>query len=320
MDTAYKSRRVPAKTKPRRVADKRKGETRRDRNRLIQLLVSVILFLVVFAGRGVFSEQIQAWGVLTSTDTDFGTVFRTFAETLTGGGDAFGAFERLSLSLLGAEPEPEPDAEPSQAPVTVTPLSQTGRLGLDLSSQFGVLRDVQTEVVQPSEPVVDEPEPTPEIVTAVAQAYAEDGTALPSNVSFLYYELGLDETVVPVSGNVTSGFGYRTSPISGKREFHLALDIAADEGTAIAAFADGVVEYIGESDEFGLYLKINHANNVSTFYAHCSKLLVRKGDTVTCGQTVALVGSTGNATGAHLHLTILKDNIRLDPAYYVHLS
>ena len=80
---------------------------------------------------------------------------------------------------------------------------------------------------------------------------------------------------------------------------------------------DGVVEYIGQSDDFGLYFKITHKNGVSSFYAHCSKLLIQKGDTVTCGQTVALVGETGMATGPHLHLTIEKDKIRLDPAYYV---
>ena len=119
---------------------------------------------------------------------------------------------------------------------------------------------------------------------------------------------------------MTSAFGYRDSPIDGKNQFHLALDIGAAEGTEIGAFADGVVEYIGENDTFGQYLKINHANGVSSFYAHCSKLLVRKGMTVTCGQTVALVGQTGNATGPHLHLTIEKDNVRLDPAYYVGLS
>ena len=159
--------------------------------------------------------------------------------------------------------------------------------------------------------------PTPEVVTAVAQEYSPDGVALPSNVSYEYYELGLEKTVCPVTGPVSSTFGYRTNPITQKNEFHLALDIAADEGTEIKAFADGVVEYIGQSDDFGLYFKITHKNGVSSFYAHCSKLLIQKGDTVTCGQTVALVGETGMATGPHLHLTIEKDKIRLDPAYYV---
>ena len=174
------------------------------------------------------------------------------------------------------------------------------------------------------EPIsLEAPEAEPEasetsaVVTAVAQAVTDDGVELPRNVSFAFYELGLSETAVPVNGPVTSTFGYRDSPVNGKYEFHLALDIGAEEGTEIGAFADGVVRYIGESDEFGQYLMIDHANNVSSFYAHCSKLLVHKGDAVSCGQTVALVGQTGNATGPHLHLTIEKDNIRLDPAYYV---
>ncbi|HCO62465.1 MAG TPA: hypothetical protein DIT49_03335 [Clostridiales bacterium] len=155
------------------------------------------------------------------------------------------------------------------------------------------------------------------MVTAVAQAYSPEGEALPSNVSFAYYELGLERTTNPVQGVVTSRFGYRDSPIHSVNEFHLALDLGAAEGTEIVAFADGEVEYIGRSDIFGLYFKIRHANGVATFYAHCSKLLVQKGDVVTCGQTVALVGQTGEVTGPHLHFTLEKDNIRLDPAHYV---
>ena len=104
-----------------------------------------------------------------------------------------------------------------------------------------------------------------------------------------------------------------------KTSFIWLWTLGRRRGAEIGAFSSGVVEYIGESDEFGNYLKIRHENNVSSFYAHCSKLLVHKGDEVACGQTVALVGHTGNATGSHLHLTIEKDNIRLDPAYYVEL-
>ena len=89
-----------------------------------------------------------------------------------------------------------------------------------------------------------------------------------------------------------------------------------DEGTGLLPW--GLLACTAH--EFGQYLKITHTNGVSSFYAHCSKLLVRKGETVTCGQTVALVGHTGMATGSHLHFTIEKDNVRLDPAYYVELS
>lgn len=274
----------------------------RDRRRLAQLLVSLALFLLVFVGRGVFPEQLRAWGEFVSRDADFQAAWLALLDAVGAGGEQDG---------------PEPPAG-EELPL----LSRGSRLGLDFAAQNGLPASLASARPAPEEEPepAQEPEPSPEIVTAVAQAYTDDGVALPSNVSFAYYELGLEETAVPVQGSVTSTFGYRDSPIDGDNEFHLALDIGAAEGTPIGAFAAGTVEYIGQSDEFGLYLKIRHANNVASFYAHCSQLLVSKGDEVACGQTVALVGSTGNATGPHLHLTIEKDDIRLDPAYYVDLS
>ena len=304
-----------------RGAARRSGQGGGDRRRLIQLVVSLSLFLLVYIGRGVFPEQIQVWRQLLTADVDLSAAWGQFQQDLAQGEDFQQALSQLGAAVLGSPaqegPEPSLPAEP-------TLLSQTSRLGLDYADQAGVRKAVAQSVPQQMEqeqpaPSDDQPEPSPEIVTAVAQAYTDEGVALPSNVSFAYYELGLEETVVPVQGSITSNFGYRESPIHGKNEFHLALDIGAAEGTEIEAFADGVVEYIGESDEFGLYLQIQHANNVATFYAHCSKLLVSKGDTVQCGDTVALVGATGNVTGPHLHFTLLKDGIRLDPAYYVQL-
>ena len=299
--------------------------TRRDRRRLIQLLVSLALFLLVFIGRGVFPGQLETWRQVLSADVDFQAALRQLQQSLSQGEGIQQALGQLGASVLGGQTE-RGDQTPESTPVTL--LSQTGRMGLDYAAQAGVRKALAAQPTQgeqeqpqpePSQTAAPEPtpEPTPEIVTAVAQAYGEDGVALPSNVSFAYYELGLTETTVPVNGPVTSTFGYRDSPIDGDREFHLALDIGAAVGTPIGAFASGVVEYIGESDEFGLYLKIRHDNQVASFYAHCSQLLVSKGDTVSCGQTVALVGATGNVTGPHLHLTIEKDNIRLDPAHYV---
>lgn len=234
------------------------------------------------------------------------------------------ALEALCVTLMGGEAEMEPappSAAPEEPPRPMALLSQTAGGGLSYLGSHGILArtgfptgDLKNDPSPPdSEPA------QPEVATAVAQAYTSDGVKLPRNVSLDFYELGLSETAVPVDGAVTSGFGYRDSPINGKNEFHLALDIGAAEGAEIGAFAAGTVEYIGQSDEFGNYLKIRHENNVSSFYAHCSKLLVHKGDQVACGQTVALVGHTGNAVGSHLHLTIEKDNIRLDPAYYVDL-
>lgn len=304
------------------------GGAEGERRRLIQLAISLALFLLVYIGRGVFPAQLEVWRTVTAANVDFKAAFLRFSGDLSRGEPVADALEALCVTLMGCEVEEEPSPSPGfseeefQIPVR---LSQTSRMGLDYLNEHGVLAkanfsskgDEQAEPEPESVPL----EPSqPALVTAVAQEYTDDGVKLPRNVSLAFYELGLSETTVPVNGTATSGFGYRDSPINGKNEFHLALDIGAEEGTEIGAFAAGTVEYIGTSDEFGNYLKINHENNVSSFYAHCSKLLVHKGDQVTCGQTVALVGHTGNATGSHLHLTIEKDNIRLDPAYYVDLS
>lgn len=297
-----------------------------ERRGLIQLAVSLALFLLVYIGRGVFPAMFTTWQAAASANVDFGAAFSRFGADLAQGEPVRGALETLWVTLLGKEPEETPVCPPEQ-PKSLTLLSDTPRGGLDYWRKHGLPAELfdgpQSDEPEPSEPVTAsaEPEPTPvNLVTAMAQEYTDDGVKLPRNVSFAYYELGLSETCVPVAGAATSGFGYRDSPINGKEEFHLALDIGTEEGTEIGAFAAGTVEYIGQSNEFGNYLKISHENNVSSFYAHCSRLLVRKGDVVSCGQTVALVGHTGNATGPHLHLTIEKDNIRLDPAYYVDLS
>lgn len=295
-----------------------------DRRRLAQLLVSLALFLMVYIGRGVFPAQIEVCRNIICSNADFSVAFQEFSRVVSDGKSIGDSLEALCVKIFGGEPEqPEPVEETVPLPQVVL-LGQTPGAGLSYLDSHGVL--LGTERRQKS----DEPVPSavpdagpeisdspPAVVTALAQEYSDDGVKLPRNVSFAFYELGLPETVVPVNGPVTSTFGYRNSPVNGKYEFHLALDIGAEEGTEIGAFADGVVRYIGESDEFGQYLMIDHANSVSSFYAHCSKLLVHKGDAVVCGQTVALVGQTGNATGPHLHLTIEKDNIRLDPAYYV---
>lgn len=302
------------------------GGSEGEQRRLIQLGVSLVLFLLVYIGRGIFPAQLTAWRDAAAANVDFKAAFQRFSSDLTQGKPVPGALEALCVTLLGGEPPSEPSQAPADDPPQITPvlLSQTKKGGLEYLNEHGLMAGTSFPLKgdEPEEePVPPEPETTQAAaVTAVAQAYTDDGVKLPRNVSFAYYELGLSETAVPVAGAATSDFGYRESPINGKNEFHLALDIGAEEGTEIGAFAAGIVEYIGKSDEFGNYLKIRHENNVSTFYAHCSQLLVHKGDEVSCGQTVALVGHTGNATGSHLHLTIEKDNIRLDPAYYVELS
>lgn len=310
-----------------RRMQKTKEERNSEKRRLIQLFISLVLFLIVFLSRDAFTKQNSAWGEVLGRDADFAAAFQKFSQDIAADEPVLEALRRLAAVAFGgtvqqADLPTEPDADVNEVPepLNIVLLSETEQHGLTYLRENGLRKYEAEEIKDPKEDTsieTTEPVPEPQIVTAVAQAYNSAGEALPKNVSYEHYELGLKETTVPVMGAVTSGFEYRTSPITGKREFHLALDIAADKGTEIAAFADGVVRYIGESDDFGLYLMIDHDNGVATFYAHCSQLLVRKGDAVTCGETVALVGDTGNATGYHLHFTIEKDNIRLNPAYYV---
>lgn len=312
------------KTMPSKISGKRvktaPGGKRNESHRLLQLILSLLLFLTVYIGRSAFPERVEEWSTFVGKEVSISQTIQGIRAICSSPASLMKESLKALMGIkLNPNEQSRPDTETAEPDptVSVVPISATGRYGLDKAKEYGITKYMPGPKASDREVGEVSVSQAPEVVTAVAQAQMSDGTALPSNVSLQYYELGLDETVAPVFGEVTSGFGYRKSPFSGKREFHLALDIAADKGTEIAAFAGGKVRYIGESDEFGLYLMIDHANGVSTFYAHCSKLMVKKGDTVVCGQTVALVGDTGRATGPHLHLTILKDNIRLDPAYYV---
>ncbi|MFA0732232.1 MAG: hypothetical protein LKKZDAJK_003006 [Candidatus Fervidibacter sp.] len=108
----------------------------------------------------------------------------------------------------------------------------------------------------------------------------------------------------PVSGPIVSGFGYRRHPILGGVRFHCGVDIAAPYGTPIRAAADGVVVFAGWRRAYGNTVIIDHGNGLATLYAHCSELLVSEGVVVRQGQIIARVGSTGLATGPHLHFEV----------------
>ena len=142
-----------------------------------------------------------------------------------------------------------------------------------------------------------------------------DQTLFPDTVDQTVYPIEF-EHATPTSGTLTSSFGSRLSPITGQPGFHYGLDLAADEGTPITAFADGTVRETGESG-YGLYIIVDHADGFATLYAHCSSISAKVGDTVTCGEQIAKVGQTGNATGPHLHLELWHNGAALDPADYL---
>lgn len=122
----------------------------------------------------------------------------------------------------------------------------------------------------------------------------------------------------PVIGEITSEFGWRSSPFRRRRsEFHNGLDIAAPRGSIVRAAADGVVVHSGWAPIYGRLIKIRHKNGLITWYGHNAKLLVEEGDIVTKGQPISQVGSSGRSTGPHVHFIVEKNGQPIDPLIYL---
>lgn len=118
-------------------------------------------------------------------------------------------------------------------------------------------------------------------------------------------------------GWVSSGFGHRRDPFSGRRAMHKGIDFVSRAGTDVLAVGGGVVKLAERRGGYGKTVEINHGNGYVTRYAHNSKLLVKVGDRVEKGQRIALVGSTGRSTGPHLHFEVYKNGQVVNPARFV---
>lgn len=125
------------------------------------------------------------------------------------------------------------------------------------------------------------------------------------------------EIVTPLHGRITSRYGYRTNPISGKYGLHTGVDIAADEGTSIVAAYNGVVKDVGYGEKKGNFVLMEHIDGTQTLYCHCSQIIVEEGTVIRAGEVIALVGNTGWSTGPHLHFEIHIDGSTVDPLTYI---
>lgn len=116
---------------------------------------------------------------------------------------------------------------------------------------------------------------------------------------------------------IGSGFGYRTDPFYRTQRFHAGIDFTAPRGVEVYATADGVIEAVTtEIWGYGQHIIINHGNGFKTLYGHLSKFKVKRGQKVTRGQLIGLVGSTGKSTGPHLHYEVHKNGEKLNPAFF----
>lgn len=118
-------------------------------------------------------------------------------------------------------------------------------------------------------------------------------------------------------GWLSSGWGMRRDPFTGRAQFHKGVDFAGRKGQPIVAVASGIVTFAGKRYGYGQMVEINHGNGISTRYAHNRKNLVQEGDAVKKGDTVARMGTTGRSTGFHVHFEVLKDGKPVNPAKFV---
>lgn len=122
------------------------------------------------------------------------------------------------------------------------------------------------------------------------------------------------------SGWLSSGYGMRTDPFTGRRSLHPGIDFASRLGADVVSVAAGVVSFVGRRGGYGILVEINHGNGYVTRYGHNEKPLVKVGERVDKGQVIARMGSTGRSTGPHVHFEVLRNGRVVNPTEYIRAS
>lgn len=219
-------------------------------------------------------------------------------------------YEYYAITL--GEEEKNYVATYDNAKSVIDKLKQKGSSNIN---KLGMTKKYSTEIVNFTETdkAVEELYVKPVVVSKTT--YASTGTSTPYksvNTTSKRVDLGIS-LIKPISGTITSRFGYRRTGL------HTGLDIAAPTGTKIKAAAAGTVKYSGTSSTgYGKYIVITHANGIETYYCHCSALYVTTGQSISQGQVIAAVGSTGNSTGPHLHLEVRVNGACQNPQNYLY--
>ncbi len=191
---------------------------------------------------------------------------------------------------------------------------------IDDSGSIAVFFGFNDESEQSDAPTVQMPEINQEDIPVFTYG---DGLDMQQYINKYNSENYSRSGTVPVMGIISSDYSFRKNPFYGvysdepQYEFHSGVDIAADEGDDIHCYLDGIVEKTALSASYGYYVIVDHGQGLKTLYAHASKVLCDIGDTVEKGQVIACVGSTGRATGPHLHFEITEDGSTQNPKEYL---
>jgi murein DD-endopeptidase MepM/ murein hydrolase activator NlpD len=182
----------------------------------------------------------------------------------------------------------------------------------DVAVQVGELEDTSAEAEAALEALVREKQQEEDARRASARRAALlAGESLPPEPG------APGQLLWPVSGPITSPFGMRMHPVYGRPILHAGIDIAAAQGTTIAAAADGRVIVAGTQGDCGKMVAIDHHGGLSTIYCHMSQIFVGVGQDVQRGQAIGAVGMTGDATGPHVHFQVMQDGHPVDPMSFL---
>ena len=292
---------------------------------LLRLLACGGIFVLLVAAKLLLPDRMARWNqtlsVVMEQNMDVQAVFSAVGRAVSGESDVDGTLEDVYEAVFhpqSAGQTGEALETAAESPVPVEQPSALETLRQETGDQAAAA-ETSAQSAQPAESASDASsaptqEPTSEVASLAYILYSDQN--LPENVSMEQAILGFDYCT-PVLGTLTSNFGYREHPVEGEEKFHYGLDIAADTGTAIGCFADGVVTAVGESSSYGKYIIVSHGEDYSTLYAHCSRITVTSGTAVKEGEKIAEVGETGVATGPHLHFEIHQGETYLNPIYYV---
>ncbi|MGD8631297.1 MAG: M23 family metallopeptidase [Gammaproteobacteria bacterium] len=184
--------------------------------------------------------------------------------------------------------------------------------------------DAEPAVGGPGSSIASESVAYPDFMTMLDELAAglDDREQKLSVLESLLMSRNLSERVMPSGrpvedGWLSSKYGKRNDPFTGKQEFHKGLDFAGKKGSEVIVVGDGVVTWAGDRSGYGNLVEVSHGNGYVTRYGHNQKHLVKVGDTVRKGQQIALMGSTGRSTGPHVHFEVLRDGKTVNPASYL---
>lgn len=325
------------------------GSRRNAENRALARLVIcgaafVLLVAVKLLFPGAISALARSAGQLIGRDADFRAAFAAMGRAVSGEAAVSDSLQDAYTAVFSPSGQtaarPEPTAGVSMDPgvrlmrYTVHDLSvrepepamtetvvETGSSPAPPSPAQAPAGE-GTQEPPPAAPAAPEPAPPPEepddTATTEALSYVYTMPALPENASLEQRNLGFVHDS-PVHGSLSSTFGWREHPVEGGSKFHYGVDLAAEEGTDILAFADGTVYATGESSTLGNYIMLQHQGGYITLYAHCSKVTAT-GGAVARGDKIGEVGATGLATGPHLHFELHDGALYLNPIYYVEIG